>query len=191
MTIITLILYSVWSLYLFSDITDVYRFDNDVLMCDSDFWTRIDEQYTKLFELEKKLVEVTMEMMEFHNQININLRKKEEAQNEDETCIYHYYVQRNRVELAEKIKMYEELKGHRDTMEAQLKVEEQNPPPRLYMNHFERRLMDWHIANLEYANATSINDLSMKNWDQVRLISFLMFVYKSVYGNISYQLCHA
>lgn len=107
-----------------------------------------------------------MEMMEFHNQININLRKKEEAQNEDETCIYHYYVQRNRVELAEKIKMYEELKGHRDTMEAQLKVEEQNPPPRLYMNHFERRLMDWHIANLEYANATSINDLSMKNWDQ-------------------------
>ena len=30
-----------------------------------------------------------------------------------------------------------------------------------------RRLVDWHIANLEYANATSINELSMKNWDQV------------------------
>ena len=27
-------------------------------------------------------------------------------------------------------------------------------------------MIDWHIANLEYANATSINNLSMKNWDQ-------------------------
>ena len=29
-----------------------------------------------------------------------------------------------------------------------------------------RRIIDWHIANLEYANATSIDKLSMKNWDQ-------------------------
>ena len=105
--------------------------------------------------------------MEFHNQINTNQKKKDEAQNEDETCIYHYYVQKYKVELAEQLKLYEELKRHRDAAEAKVKSDEQNPPPRLYMNHFERRLMDWHIANLEYANATSINDLSMKHWDQV------------------------
>ena len=27
-------------------------------------------------------------------------------------------------------------------------------------------MFDWHVANLEYANATSISKLSFKNWDQ-------------------------
>lgn len=34
------------------------------------------------------------------------------------------------------------------------------------MNLLDRRILDWHIANLEYANATWLNNLSLKHWDQ-------------------------
>ncbi|XP_074588536.1 lysine-specific histone demethylase 1 homolog 2 [Curcuma longa] len=30
----------------------------------------------------------------------------------------------------------------------------------------ERELLDWHLANLEYANAGSLSDLSLAHWDQ-------------------------
>ena len=38
------------------------------------------------------------------------------------------------------------------------------PPPTLE----ETRVVGWHIANLEFANATPLRALSLKQWDQVR-----------------------
>ena len=32
----------------------------------------------------------------------------------------------------------------------------------------QRSVIDWHIANLEYANATTIDKLDAAQWDQVR-----------------------
>eukprot|EP01135_Chromosphaera_perkinsii_P004398 Nk52_evm1s280 gene=Nk52_evmTU1s280 len=33
-------------------------------------------------------------------------------------------------------------------------------------NEFEKKVLDWHIANLEFANATEIKNLSAAHWDQ-------------------------
>ena len=30
----------------------------------------------------------------------------------------------------------------------------------------ERRLLDWHLANLEFANAARASSLSLRSWDQ-------------------------
>lgn len=30
----------------------------------------------------------------------------------------------------------------------------------------DRQVLDWHFANLEFANATPLSDLSLKHWDQ-------------------------
>ena len=30
----------------------------------------------------------------------------------------------------------------------------------------DRQILDWHFANLEFANATPLTDLSLKHWDQ-------------------------
>ena len=30
----------------------------------------------------------------------------------------------------------------------------------------ERRLLDWHFANLEFANAAALRELSLRTWDQ-------------------------
>ncbi|VEL30719.1 unnamed protein product [Protopolystoma xenopodis] len=35
-----------------------------------------------------------------------------------------------------------------------------------YLTPEERRLIDWHLANLEFANATELNQLSLLHWDQ-------------------------
>ena len=30
----------------------------------------------------------------------------------------------------------------------------------------DRQILDWHFANLEFANATPLSELSLKHWDQ-------------------------
>ncbi len=34
------------------------------------------------------------------------------------------------------------------------------------MSVSDRQVLDWHFANLEFANATPLSDLSLKHWDQ-------------------------
>ncbi|KAM7533485.1 hypothetical protein Aperf_G00000119646 [Anoplocephala perfoliata] len=48
----------------------------------------------------------------------------------------------------------------------QLEVLAQNPPRDVYLTNSERNLIDWHLANLEFANATELDNLSLLHWDQ-------------------------
>jgi hypothetical protein len=36
----------------------------------------------------------------------------------------------------------------------------------LYLSSWDHQILDWHFANLEFANATSLTNLSVKRWDQ-------------------------
>lgn len=36
----------------------------------------------------------------------------------------------------------------------------------VYLTNSERNLIDWHLANLEFANATELQNLSLLHWDQ-------------------------
>ncbi|KAF8366201.1 spr-5 [Pristionchus pacificus] len=36
----------------------------------------------------------------------------------------------------------------------------------VYMNNYDRRVLDFHLANLEYANGTRLRNLSLRHWDQ-------------------------
>lgn len=36
----------------------------------------------------------------------------------------------------------------------------------MYLSSRDRLILDWHFANLEFANATRLNNLSLKHWDQ-------------------------
>lgn len=37
----------------------------------------------------------------------------------------------------------------------------------VYLSSRDRQILDWHFANLEFANATPLSTLSLKHWDQV------------------------
>ena len=57
-------------------------------------------------------------------------------------------------------------------MEQQKEVEcklmelENSPPSDVYLSSRDRQILDWHFANLEFANATPLSTLSLKHWDQ-------------------------
>ena len=36
----------------------------------------------------------------------------------------------------------------------------------MYLSLRDRQILDWHLANLEFANATPLSSLSLKHWDQ-------------------------
>ena len=36
----------------------------------------------------------------------------------------------------------------------------------IYLSAADRQVLDWHFANLEFANATPLSELSLKHWDQ-------------------------
>lgn len=60
----------------------------------------------------------------------------------------------------------QKLQEARDTIEAKMKELEQNPPSDVYLSSTDRQILDWHFANLEFANATPLQNLSLKHWDQ-------------------------
>uniref|UniRef100_A0A914V6G4 Amine oxidase domain-containing protein n=1 Tax=Plectus sambesii TaxID=2011161 RepID=A0A914V6G4_9BILA len=61
---------------------------------------------------------------------------------------------------------FDKLEQKRKELELTVAEMRKHPPSDVYMNLLDRRILDWHIANLEYANATWLNNLSLKHWDQ-------------------------
>jgi lysine-specific histone demethylase 1 len=51
-------------------------------------------------------------------------------------------------------------------IEEKLQELEASPPSDVYLSSRDRQVLDWHFANLEFANATPLNNLSLKHWDQ-------------------------
>ena len=39
-------------------------------------------------------------------------------------------------------------------------------PRAVYLSPRDRQILDWHFANLEFANAAPLSKLSLKHWDQ-------------------------
>ena len=65
-------------------------------------------------------------------------RQAEAQNNDDEMCVYHYYWSKDRVALAEKLEMYDELVQERDDLARQVAEKERNEPPSVFINAFER-----------------------------------------------------
>lgn len=63
-------------------------------------------------------------------------------------------------------KELEALYTQQDEYETKIKEIELNPPSDVYLSAEDRQILDWHFANLEFANATPLNNLSLKHWDQ-------------------------
>ncbi|XP_018323683.1 lysine-specific histone demethylase 1A [Agrilus planipennis] len=63
-------------------------------------------------------------------------------------------------------KEWDQLQEQAKEIEDKLKELESNPPSDVYLSSKDRQILDWHFANLEFANATPLSNLSLKHWDQ-------------------------
>ncbi|XP_058063863.1 possible lysine-specific histone demethylase 1 [Anopheles bellator] len=63
-------------------------------------------------------------------------------------------------------KEVERLRANQTEIEAKIKELENEQVSEVYLSSKDRQILDWHFANLEFANATPLNNLSLKHWDQ-------------------------
>lgn len=61
---------------------------------------------------------------------------------------------------------YDQLVAQQKEIEEKLQELESSPPSDVYLSSRDRQILDWHFANLEFANATPLSTLSLKHWDQ-------------------------
>lgn len=64
---------------------------------------------------------------------------------------------------------WRQLERHREEqqdIEQKMRELLANPPADVYLSATDRQILDWHFANLEFANATPLKNLSLKHWDQ-------------------------
>nr|XP_019552721.2 possible lysine-specific histone demethylase 1-like [Aedes albopictus] len=63
-------------------------------------------------------------------------------------------------------KEIEQLRSSQEKIESKLKELENDQVSEVYLSSKDRQILDWHFANLEFANATPLSNLSLKHWDQ-------------------------
>ena len=61
---------------------------------------------------------------------------------------------------------YDTLRDNLAAQESQLSLLNENRINEVYLSVSDMQILEWHIANLEFANATIIGNLSLQHWDQ-------------------------
>ncbi|XP_071955626.1 lysine-specific histone demethylase 1A-like [Antedon mediterranea] len=77
-----------------------------------------------------------------------------------------FLVRSKHRDLVEAWKEYDELKEKQKELDDKVQEMSDNPPSDVYLSSIDRQILDWHFANLEFANATPLSTLSLKHWDQ-------------------------
>ncbi|RTG85995.1 lysine-specific histone demethylase 1A [Schistosoma bovis] len=94
--------------------------------------------------------------------------------------------------LHEAWKKFQPLQIALSQVNKQLDILLQEPPKDMYLTKEERSILDWHLANLEFANATELHNLSLRHWDQDDLfeLSGDHCVLQDGYGSVTDNLAH-
>ncbi|XP_005177670.2 possible lysine-specific histone demethylase 1 [Musca domestica] len=79
---------------------------------------------------------------------------------------HEFEIRSTHYEWSKACKQYDELLKEEELLQNKLKELESNPPSDVYLSSKDRQILDWHFANLEFANATPLCNLSLKHWDQ-------------------------
>lgn len=61
---------------------------------------------------------------------------------------------------------YDQLSKKQNDLEVQISSMESNQPSDVYLSSNDCQLLDWHLANLEFANAAPLDCLSLRHWNQ-------------------------
>ncbi|KAG7205312.1 hypothetical protein KM043_007316 [Ampulex compressa] len=100
--------------------------------------------------------------------VELNKQYKEMTESKLQTRdITQEFVLRSKLrDLHNAFKERDQLAEQQKEIEAKLQELEASPPSDVYLSSKDRQILDWHFANLEFANATSLSNLSLKHWDQ-------------------------
>uniref|UniRef100_A0A672MZK2 Lysine-specific histone demethylase n=1 Tax=Sinocyclocheilus grahami TaxID=75366 RepID=A0A672MZK2_SINGR len=133
-------------------------------------WKKIVKTQEELKDLLNKMVATKEKVKELHQQYK---EASEVKPPRDITA--EFLVKSKHRDLTALCKEYDELVEMQVKLEERLQELEANPPSHVildlffsdvYLSSRDRQILDWHFANLEFANATPLSTLSLKHWDQ-------------------------
>lgn len=96
----------------------------------------------------------------------VKSRPVRKGENDQAYLDHEYKVRKAMQEWTASCNELEALEATESGIDAKLKELEINPPSDVYLSQSDRQILDWHFANLEFANATPLQNLSLKYWDQ-------------------------
>ncbi|KAL5236191.1 hypothetical protein ACI65C_003601 [Semiaphis heraclei] len=114
---------------------------------------RLKTNYKKLLQVQETLKD-------------LSIQQKENAEEKYNDASSNFAYLSARREMALNLKQWDELIEEKNEIEEKLNEMEASPPSDVYLSTKDRQILDWHFANLEFANATPLNNLSLKHWDQ-------------------------
>uniref|UniRef100_T1JI28 Lysine-specific histone demethylase n=1 Tax=Strigamia maritima TaxID=126957 RepID=T1JI28_STRMM len=124
-------------------------------------WKAILELQEKLKANQNKMLSVKERLEELHKQ---HAELNDTKQPRDITL---EFLLRNKYrDLTVACKEFDQLAEQQKEIEDKLQELEASPPSDVYLSSRDRQILDWHFANLEFANATPLTNLSLKHWDQ-------------------------
>ncbi|EHB08905.1 Lysine-specific histone demethylase 1 [Heterocephalus glaber] len=124
-------------------------------------WKKIVKTQEELKELLNKMVNLKEKIKELHQQY-----KEASDVKPPRDITAEFLVKSKHRDLTALCKEYDELAETQGKLEEKLQELEANPPSDVYLSSRDRQILDWHFANLEFANATPLSTLSLKHWDQ-------------------------
>ncbi|XP_064486188.1 lysine-specific histone demethylase 1A-like [Ornithodoros turicata] len=125
------------------------------------------QHWKAILELQEKLKGNHNEMVRVHEQIQELNRTHKESSEIKQRDVTQEFVHRSRLhELNLICQEWDKLLEQQKELEDKLQELEASPPSDVYLSSRDRQVLDWHFANLEFANATPLNNLSLKHWDQ-------------------------
>lgn len=126
------------------------------------------EHQTNIIEMQEKLKKTQNQMLSLKETVEALHRQWKEASEvkppRDITA--EFLVKSKLRDLDAACKEYDQLQAQQKELEEKLHEMEANPPSDVYLSTRDRQILDWHFANLEFANATPLTLLSLKHWDQ-------------------------
>ncbi|KAK4336751.1 hypothetical protein RND71_043766 [Anisodus tanguticus] len=118
-----------------------------------DLQEKLKENQTKLGQMKIKIEEISLH----HKELS-------EMKNRDVNNEFTFRLKTK--ELLNACKQWDDLNEQQKEIEEKLENLEINPPNDVYLSSRDRQILDWHFANLEFANSTPLQNLSLKHWDQ-------------------------
>lgn len=126
------------------------------------------QHWKAILELQEKLKANLNKMHHLKEQIE-EMRKhhQELSESKQQKDITLEFVLRSKMrDIAASCKEWDQYLEQQKEIEDKLQELEASPPSDVYLSSRDRQVLDWHFANLEFANATPLNNLSLRHWDQ-------------------------
>uniref|UniRef100_A0A2R5LNP7 Lysine-specific histone demethylase 1A n=1 Tax=Ornithodoros turicata TaxID=34597 RepID=A0A2R5LNP7_9ACAR len=124
------------------------------------------QHWKLILEMQEKLKTNQNRMLQLAEHIQLLHKEHKELLEAQRDVTQEFLLRSKHHKLNTCCREWDQLHDQQKEIEEKLQELEASPPSDVYLSSRDRQVLDWHFANLEFANATPLHNLSLKHWDQ-------------------------